>query len=101
VATVLAVALGPAPAWAGRPLDTEDTGTLEPGNAELELSGDFARNPEDRTWFAGGQAMADEAASRAGAPSPRRWQLEEEVAIARGQALLVEFTEDTGLIRRD
>jgi hypothetical protein len=37
----------------------------------------------------------------AGAPSPRRWQLEEEVAIARGQALLVEFTEDTGLIRRD
>jgi hypothetical protein len=54
VAAVLVVALGPIPAWAGRPLDTEDTGTLEPGNAELELSGDFARNPEDRTWFAKG-----------------------------------------------
>lgn len=46
--------LGPASAWAGRPLDTEDTGTVEPGKAELELSGDFARNPEDRTWFAKG-----------------------------------------------
>lgn len=53
-AALLVVALGPAPAWAGRPLDTEDTGTAEPGKAELEVSGDFARNPEDRTWFAKG-----------------------------------------------
>jgi mono/diheme cytochrome c family protein len=51
---LLVVALGPAPAWAGRPLDTEDTGTVEPGKAEIELSGDFARNPEDRTWLAKG-----------------------------------------------
>ncbi len=45
--------------------------------------------------------LADEAAARAGAPPPRRWQLEEELAIAGGQALLVEFSEDTGLIIRD
>ncbi len=36
-----------------------------------------------------------------GPPTPaRRWQLEEEVVIAGGQALLVEFSEDIGLIRR-
>ena len=51
---VVALALAPTPVWAGRPLDTEDTGTVEPGKAELEVSGDFARNPEDRTWFAKG-----------------------------------------------
>jgi hypothetical protein len=51
---VLVVLLGPASAWAGRPLDTEDTGTVEPGKAELELSGDFARNPEDRARLAKG-----------------------------------------------
>lgn len=28
------------PAWAGRPLVTEDTGTLEPGQVEAELSVD-------------------------------------------------------------
>jgi hypothetical protein len=33
--------------------------------------------------------------------TPRRWQLEEDLAIAGGQALLVEFSEDTGLIIRD
>jgi len=27
---------------------------VEPGKAELELSGDFARNPENRTWVAKG-----------------------------------------------
>jgi hypothetical protein len=42
--------LVPAGAWAGRPLDTEDTGTLDPGKAELELSADHAGNPEDTTW---------------------------------------------------
>jgi len=32
------------PAWAGRPLTTEDTGTLDPGKAELELSVDYLRD---------------------------------------------------------
>jgi hypothetical protein len=49
VITLLLV-LAPGAALAGRPLDTEDTGTVEPGKAELELSGDFARNPEDNSW---------------------------------------------------
>lgn len=53
-AALLVVAVAPANAWAGRPLDTEDTGTLDPGHAEMELSGEFARNPEDRTWSAKG-----------------------------------------------
>ena len=53
-AALLVVALGPAPAWAGRPLDTEDTSTVEPGKAEVEISGDFAHNPEDRAWLAKG-----------------------------------------------
>ena len=48
----LLLAFGPGTVFAGRPLDTEDTGTVEPGKAELELSGDFAKNPEDRFWFA-------------------------------------------------
>lgn len=55
---VLLAALGPAPAWAGRPLDTEDTGTVEPGKAELELSGDFVRNPKDTSWFVKGVLSA-------------------------------------------
>ncbi len=46
----LLLVLAPAAAFAGRPLDTEDTGTVEPGKAELELSGDFARNPNDNSW---------------------------------------------------
>jgi hypothetical protein len=50
----LVLALGPAWAWGGRPLDTEDTGTAEPGKADLELSGDYARNPEDNSWSAKG-----------------------------------------------
>jgi hypothetical protein len=53
-AALLVVALGPAPAWAGRPLDTEDTSTVEPGKAEVEISGDFAQTPEDRAWLAKG-----------------------------------------------
>jgi hypothetical protein len=47
--------------------------------------------------------LADETgeAGRPGDPAAaRRWQLEQEVVIGRGQALLVEFSEDTGLIRR-
>lgn len=50
-AMTLVLVLGPAAgAWGGRPLDTEDTGTTEPGKADLELSGDYARNPEDNSW---------------------------------------------------
>lgn len=53
-ALVLLLLFGPVAAFAGRPLDTEDTGTVDPGKAELELSGDFARNPGDATWSAKG-----------------------------------------------
>lgn len=49
-AIALVLVLMPAGARGGRPLDTEDTGTVEPGKAELELSGDYARNPEDNSW---------------------------------------------------
>jgi hypothetical protein len=35
-------------AWAGRPLDTEDTGTVSPGQAELELSVDYATSSTDK-----------------------------------------------------
>lgn len=49
-AMALVLTLGPGAAWAGRPLDTEDTGTVEPGKAELELSGDYANNPDDTLW---------------------------------------------------
>ena len=49
-AIALVLALGPAEAWAGRPLDTEDTGTVEPGKAELELSGNYAKNPNENMW---------------------------------------------------
>ncbi|MBI2561414.1 MAG: hypothetical protein HYW08_03210, partial [candidate division NC10 bacterium] len=37
-------ALATSPAWAGRPLTTEDTGTLDPGKVELELSLDYIRD---------------------------------------------------------
>lgn len=50
VGSVALLLLAPALTWAGRPLDTEDTGTIEPLKAELELSADYARNPGDRTW---------------------------------------------------
>ena len=43
--------------------------------------------------------LADEIADRPGAPS-RRWQLDEEVVVAGGQTMLVEYSEDRGLIRR-
>ena len=38
------------PAWAGRPLDTEDTATLDPGRAELELSLALTQHSGDRAW---------------------------------------------------
>jgi hypothetical protein len=34
--------------WAGRPLDTEDTGTIEAGKGELELSLDYATDGTDK-----------------------------------------------------
>lgn len=46
----LAMLLISGSAWGGRPLDTEDTGTVEPGKAELELSLNYARNPDDNSW---------------------------------------------------
>ena len=44
-ATVLFLGLGAAAVDAG-PLDTEDTTTLEPGQVELELRGDYAKSPD-------------------------------------------------------
>jgi Putative MetA-pathway of phenol degradation len=38
-------------AWAGRPLDTEDTGTVDPGKAQLEASGNFARSAPVDAWI--------------------------------------------------
>ena len=46
---VVMLLLAPVASWAGRPLDTEDTGTVDPGKVELEVSGDYAKNPEDTT----------------------------------------------------
>ena len=46
VTTVLA----PRPGLAGRPLDTEDTGTIDPGAFEVELSGDLARTATEDAW---------------------------------------------------
>lgn len=43
----LALAFAVAPAFAARPLDTEDTGILEPGRVELELSMDATRTSGD------------------------------------------------------
>lgn len=39
------------PAWAGRPLTTEDPGTLDPGKAELELSVDYLRDGGAQSAF--------------------------------------------------
>lgn len=44
----------PAELWAGRPLDTEDTGTISPGSVELELSGDYASSGAEHVWTAKG-----------------------------------------------
>lgn len=48
-ATVLFLALGAAAVDAG-PLATEDTKTLEPGQVELELRGDYAKTEEGALW---------------------------------------------------
>jgi len=43
--------------------------------------------------------LADELPEQPGTP-PRRWQLDEPVVVGPGQSLLIEYTEDTGLVRR-
>ena len=48
----LALLMASGQAWAGRPLDTEDTRTVEPGKAELEFSLNYAKNPDNNTWSA-------------------------------------------------
>jgi hypothetical protein len=56
LAALLALSvLPPAPSWAARPLDTEDTGTLDPGQADLELSANLARQGDGDA--AGGKAV--------------------------------------------
>jgi hypothetical protein len=49
----LLVALA-APAEAGRPLETEDTDTLDPGRYEIELGSDYARDGGAHVWGAKG-----------------------------------------------
>jgi Putative MetA-pathway of phenol degradation len=41
----------PRPGGAGRPLDTEDAGTVDPGSAQVELSGNFAASDPDEAWL--------------------------------------------------
>lgn len=49
IGACLLLALLPGLAWAGRPLDTEDTGTLEPGQIEIAASTDFVKAAGQRT----------------------------------------------------
>lgn len=51
VIAITVVALVASPAWAGRPLTTEDTGTLDPGKGELELSVDYIRDRGANIWL--------------------------------------------------
>jgi Putative MetA-pathway of phenol degradation len=41
----------PGLAHAARPLDTEDTGTVDPASGEVELSGNFSRSQSIEAWF--------------------------------------------------
>jgi hypothetical protein len=45
----LALMLLPGLAWAGRPLETEDTGTVEPGQVEVAASTEFVKATGQRT----------------------------------------------------
>jgi len=47
VTCAAALSFAAAPVFAARPLDTEDTGILEPGKVELELSMDVTKTPGD------------------------------------------------------
>ncbi len=49
-AVFLVLLLWPGLAHAGRPLETEDPGTVEPGHVELEVSQDWVRFSTDDTW---------------------------------------------------
>jgi hypothetical protein len=49
--TILLVLASASLALAARPLETEDAGTLDPANFELELGGDYVRNPDDHSWI--------------------------------------------------
>lgn len=54
----VALALLWSPASAGRPLATEDTATLEPGQAELELGVDYISESDAGSWLlSGGPAL--------------------------------------------
>ncbi len=48
-AIALFLGLGAAAVDAG-PLDTEDTKTLDPGQVELELQGDYEKSPDEKVW---------------------------------------------------
>ena len=48
-AIVLFLGLGAAAVDAG-PLDTADTKTLDPGQVELELRGDYEKSPDEKVW---------------------------------------------------
>jgi len=48
-AFVIILGLGAAAVHAG-PLDTEDTKTLDPGQVELELRGDYEKSPDEKVW---------------------------------------------------
>jgi Putative MetA-pathway of phenol degradation len=50
VTVSLLVAFWPADGWAGRPLDTEDTGTLDPGQFQLELGQEYVKETGQRSW---------------------------------------------------
>ncbi len=56
--TMMLVLASASEAWAARPLDTEDAGTLDPGNFELELAGDYVRNSHDTAWILKGTLSA-------------------------------------------
>lgn len=49
---VVAAILTAVPARAGRPLDTEDTGTVPAGSAEVELGIEHTRDDDDLLWAA-------------------------------------------------
>src|SRR5687768_8308840 len=46
-----------APAWAGRPLETEDTEIVAPGAVELELSVDYERGGDGRSIAPAGPTL--------------------------------------------
>jgi hypothetical protein len=51
VALATLVLLLASPALAGRPLTTEDTGTLDPGKVELELGVDYSKDGSAEAWL--------------------------------------------------